>query len=231
MNTYKELSFEGDKSVLDEFKRLAPSFANGDWKYEKTEGLSDYIMFAYYGKKAKQAEVSIYYGENSWREGFIRVGNIVPLGESSLTITEYNEVLDLFYKEIIEPNQRKIQNLVILFSKSDEFNPLECISEKALKKLEAFCNNANKNTGASHPCDEERWFDFICQTVDDQRTFDYDTLSKFLMDEEYWGKRPSDGAESMGRFAWDERHAGDLALEYDSFVRILQHYNDWKQRA
>lgn len=46
-----------------------------------------------------------------------------------------------------------------------------------------------RTTGSSHPCDEERWFDFICQTVDDGRVFDYDTLSKFLQDEEYWGKK------------------------------------------
>ena len=100
-----------------------------------------------------------------------------------------------------------------------------------MKRLEAFCNSANKTTGSSHPSDEKRWFDFICQTVEDSQTFDYDTLLRFLMDEEYWGKRSLDNVESMGRFAWDEQHASELALEYDNYVRILQYYNNnWKRR-
>lgn len=73
---------------------------------------------------------------------------------------------------------------------SDQFDPLSCISETALEKLESFCNAANKSTGSHHPCDEERWFDFICQTVEDERLMDYSIFSNFLMDEEYWGNHP-----------------------------------------
>ena len=107
---------------------------------------------------------------------------------------------------------------------SGRFNPLDYISESALNKLTLFCNAANKSTGSSHPCDEERWFDFICQTVDDGRVFDYDTLSKFLQDEEYWGKKEKEFLGVIGQFAWSEENAEELASEYDNYVRILQYY-------
>ena len=230
MRIYKELSFVGDKPALDAFKRKAPSFARGDWKYSQSEEMADYIAFAYLGSKVDQAEVSIYYGQDTWRQGYIRVGNIVPLRKNQLSIEEYNAVLDLFYNEIIVPNQACLEELEIIGPESDAFDPLMYISNEALAKLERFCNSANKSTGSSHPSDEERWFDFICQTVDDNQTFDFDTIFRFLMDEDYWGKKENGFIGVMGRFAWDEEQAGKLATEYDNYVRFLQYYKDKKWR-
>ena len=93
-----------------------------------------------------------------------------------------------------------------------------------IDKLKAFCNGANKSTGSSHPCDQERWFDFICQTVDDGMMFDYSTLADFLQDESYWGKKDPGFLGVMGSFAWDEEHAYQLAAEYENACILLQYY-------
>ena len=85
-------------------------------------------------------------------------------------------------------------------------------------------NNANKSTGSSHPFDQERWFDFICQTVDDDRIFDYTTLANFLQDETYWGKKSEEFIGVIGEFSWDEEHAYELASEYERACEILQYY-------
>lgn len=71
---------------------------------------------------------------------------------------------------------------------NDIFEPTTIISKVALEKLKVFCILANKSTGSSRPSDRERWFDFICQTVDDGKMFKYSTLANFLQDEKYWGK-------------------------------------------
>ena len=230
MYIYKELSFVGDKRSLDEFKRKAPSLASGDWKYTQSDRMKDYIAFDYLGNKVEQAEVSIFYGRDSWREGYIKVGNIVPLSKEQLSIKEYNSVLDLFYSEVIAPNQTKLEGIRIVGPETDVFDPLKYISAEALKKLERFCNGANKTTGSSHPSDEKRWFDFICQTVDDNKTFNYDTIFRFLMDEDYWGKKDPSFIGAMGHFAWDEVHAEELATEYDNYVRFLKYYKNKKSQ-
>lgn len=230
MHIYKELSFVGNKPALDNFKAIAPTLARGNWKYEHNDRMMDYIAFDYLGDKADQAKVSIYYGKDSWRQGYIKVGNIVPLQKNQLSIEEYNTVLDLFYEEVIVPNLSKLQGLRIIGPESDIFDPLKYISKEALNKLERFCNAANKSTGSSHPCDEERWFDFICQTVEDDRTFDYDTIYRFLMDEDYWGKKEEGFIGAVGHFAWDEEHADELATEYDNYVRILTYYRDKRRQ-
>lgn len=228
MHIYKELSFCGDKPALDEFKKNAPSFVTGDWEYSRSNRMRDYIAFDYLGNQVNQAEVSIYYGSESWRQGYIKVGNIVPLQKNQLTIDEYNAILDLFYKEIIVPNLTRLTGITVYGPESDEFNPLNYISLVALKKLELFCDTANKSTGSSHPSDEERWFEFICQTVDDDRIFDYDTIFRFLIDEDYWGKKDPSFIGAMGHFAWDEEHAIELATEYDNYVRFLKYYKNKK---
>ena len=228
MRIYKELSFVGEKQVLDRFKQEAKLFARCDWKHSYSERMKDYIVFDYLGDKAEHAEISIYCGPDSWRKGYIKVGNIVPLDKNQLTIDEYNTLLDLFYTEVIVPNIEKIEGVKVVGPESDLFDPLKYISKDALNKLVLFCNGANKTTGASHPCDEQRWFDFICQTVDDDRVFDYDTLFRFLVDEEYWGKKSQGFIGAVGHFAWDEEHAEKLATEYDNYVRLLKFYKTKK---
>ena len=193
-------------------------------KPKRNQMLKDYILADYVGDQAPHAEVSIYYGKDTWRDGYVKVCNIVPLQKNQLTIEEYNQLLDLFYNDIAKVYGQTHDDIKVVGPSSGRFNPLDYISESALNKLTLFCNAANKSTGSSHPCDEERWFDFICQTVDDGRVFDYDTLSKFLQDEEYWGKKEKGFLGVIGQFAWSDENAQELASEYDNYVRILQYY-------
>lgn len=230
MHVYKELSFVGDKPSLDAlFSEIYDVFPAGWIKPKSNRLLKDYIVADYIGDLAPHAEVSIYYGAETWREGYIKVGNIVPLEKNQLTIDEYNKILDLFYSDIVEPYRKKHADIKVLGPTSDQFDPLDYITKEALDKLERFCNAANKSTGSSHPCDEERWFDFICQTVDDKRVFDYDTLFKFLMDEDYWGRKENGFLGVMGRFAWSEENAEELASEYENYVQILQYYKETRR--
>lgn len=227
MHMYKELIFIGDKPELDNLAKNIYNVFPTNWiKPKSNQMLKNYILADYIGEEAPHAEVSIYYGKETWRDGYVKVTNIVPLQKNQLTIDEYNQVLDLFYNDIARVYGDTHGGIKVVGPSSDQFDPLDYISEDALKKLTLFCNLANKSTGASHPCDEERWFDFICQTVDDGKIFDYDTLFKFLQDEEYWGKKENGFLGVIGHFAWSEEHAGDLALEYDNYVRILQYYKN-----
>lgn len=226
MRIYKELSFIGNKTELDNLAKNIYNVFPEDWiKPQKNQGSENYILADYVGDKAPHAEASIYYGKDTWRDGFVKVCNIVPLQKNQLTIDEYNQVLDLFYNDVAKAYGQKHDDIKIVAPSSGYFNPLDYISKDALLKLTIFCNTANKSTGSLHPCDEERWFDFICQTVDDERTFDYDTIFEFLQDEEYWGKKKG-VLGVIGKFAWNEENAEELATEYDNYVRILMYYKN-----
>ncbi|MBQ7574206.1 MAG: hypothetical protein IJT23_08100 [Clostridia bacterium] len=224
MKTYRELYFKGTSQQLRKFTKQIGNFVIGDWRQvECTEQLRDYISFDYIGSAVDNARVFIDV-EQHIETGQLRVDNIVPLEKNQLSIDEYNAVLIQFYNDIIKPYKENGADVDISQPTDDIFNPLSVISETALKKLEQFCYCANKSTGSSHPCDEERWFDFICQTVDDGMEFSCDDLAKFLKDETYWGEKPKDFIGVVGKFAWNEEHAHKLASEYEALCNILHYY-------
>lgn len=224
MKTYRELYFKGTEKQLFEFVNQIGRYAVGDWRLEKkSERWKDYLFFDYVGELVEKARVSIYVG-NEISKGELRVGNIVPLEKNELSVDEYNTVLLKFYDDVIKPYKEFGTELSILQPSDDIFDPTSVISETALKKLKSFCSAANKSTGASHPCDQERWFDFVCQTVDDGKMFDYSTLASFLQDENYWGEKPDGFIGVMGKFAWDEEHAYELAAEYENLCEVLSYY-------
>ncbi|ELC8385788.1 hypothetical protein QYB55_000916 [Clostridium perfringens] len=224
MKTYRELYFKGTSSQLAKFVSEVRKFVVGNWEVEKqTERWKDYLFIDYIGEEIDKARISIYIGNIS-KENQLKVNNIIPLEKNELNVDEYNCILMKFYEEVIKPYEESGAEIEILKPSNDEFEPLSVISEEALRKLKAFCNGANKSTGSSHPCDQERWFDFICQTVDDGMMFDASTLATFLQDESYWGKREDEFIGVIGMYAWDEEKAYELALEYENLSGIVQYY-------
>lgn len=124
--------------------------------------MREYLLFNYIENEVDKAQVSIFFGNRN-DVTKLKVTNIVPTIKAELKISEYNKVLHKFYEDVIRPY--KADNYYIQISEltSYEFNPLTFISSNALAKLKTFNVNANKSIGASHPCDKERWFEFICQ--------------------------------------------------------------------
>ena len=90
--------------------------------------LRDYILFDYQGVEVSKAEVSILYGNDTYMQGYINVTNIVPLEKSRLSTNEYNNILMVFYRDIIEPYGKDHPKLRIEGPTSDLFNPLTHIS-------------------------------------------------------------------------------------------------------
>lgn len=70
MRIYKELIFEGDKSVLDHLNSSIYEVFPKTWiKPKDSYLLKDYIVADYVGNAVPRAEVSIYYGSDTWRKG------------------------------------------------------------------------------------------------------------------------------------------------------------------
>ncbi len=225
MKIYSELYFSGTSQRLKTFVEEIKNYIKGDWKEEQDERWKEYLTIDYTGDVVDKARVSIYLGDDL-KNGQLKVGNIVPLEKSSLNVEEYNAILNKFNRDIIEPYKRSNHDVDISELSSDEFDPLTVISNTALNKLKKFCNQANKSTGSSHSCDQERWYDFICQTVDDGRMFDYSTLAKFLQDESYWGAKKEGFIGVMGHYAWDSEQAYELADEYEAACSVLNYYKN-----
>lgn len=226
MEVYRELYFKGTKEQLKDFIDNIGKYAVNDWFLEKTsKRWENYMFFNYIGTEVEKSKVSIYIGDID-KESELFVGNIVPIEKSSLSIDEYNAVLLKFYHDIIQPYSTDNKDLTIIPPSNDKFDPLNFVTKEALRKLKKFCSMANKATGSSHPSDREIWFDFICQTVDDGRMFDYDLLARFLQDKEYWGKKDANFNGVIGDYAWSQEQAYKLANEYEYACEVLEYYKN-----
>ena len=221
MKIYKELCFYGSEEDFRAFANGVSKYIPSDWGCPKTNPNADQLVFAYLGLKEEPAH--LYLCKSKYQDKpCYRVTNIVPTKVNDLSIEQYNRILDIFYRDIITPYVKDGIPLQVDEPTSDRFDPLTVVSIVALDKLISFCTNANKSTGSTHPLDKERWFAFICQTVEDGKMFNADTLAQFLQDEDFWNSHPSIHKHQSA--TWDEDTAYELASDYELACDIIKYY-------
>lgn len=140
-------------------------------------------------------------------EGYY-VPNIVPLESGQLSHSQYNAILDDFVENIASDVAAKHGFKISTTSGHQSIE--DWVSEDAAIKLRRFSSAANKSTGASHPADERRWFDFIVSVHRSGQRLDADQLARWLHE--------ADG--------WDERTAHDLAGRFEGAVALLKFYDE-----
>lgn len=135
------------------------------------------------------------------------VPNIVPLEYGSLTFAQYNSILADFITRIVEPVVDKF-GFKIATTKPEQMLD-DWVSPDTAVKLRRFSGAANKSTGASHPLDERRWFDFLVAAHRSGDKLDADRLARWLHEVEGWGE------DSAHKLAGDFENSLDLLAYYD----------------
>jgi hypothetical protein len=135
------------------------------------------------------------------------VPNIVPLENGNLTFVQYNAVLADFIAHIVEPVAHRYDFTI---TTTQSIQVLEdWVSADAAIKLRRFSGAANKSTGASHPMDERRWFDFLIAIHRAGDELGPDRLARWLHEAE----------------GWDEDTAHKLAGDFENGLALLAHYD------
>lgn len=131
------------------------------------------------------------------------VPNITPAQTSQLTIAEYNAVLVDFAQTVAKPIGRRFGFTVAISSAVKSLE--DWLTPEAAASLRRFSSAANKSTGASHPLDERRWFDFIIAVHRTEKRIASDHLARWLNQVE----------------GWDEQSAQELAAEFERGIGLL----------
>lgn len=146
-----------------------------------------------------------------WQEKLgYRIANIVPLETDEFTFEQYNRVLKDFATRIGAP--AAMDGGFEIQTTKDALDLEDLADPHVAKLLTVFSNLANKSTGASHPKDRERWFDFVCAARRAPKRPSSDQLARWLHEIERW---PSDRAH-------------DLARDYEYSLDLLDH-NDQRR--
>ena len=140
-------------------------------------------------------------------EGY-KVPNVVPKAYGELTITQYNAILNDFIARVAAAVTKTLGLTVKTTLAHQSVDDL--LSPDAALKLKRFSGAANKSTGASHPLDEKRWFDFIVAVHRADRQISAGTLARWL--------------QEVGE--WDEESAHRLAGNFETSLGLLAHYDN-----
>ena len=81
------------------------------------------------------------------------------------------------------------------------------VSTASAQRLRSFSGGANKSTGSSHPCDKQRWYDFVVSVHKNNDFLPASTLERWLIEEGGWG----------------ENQASELAIEYEQELGLLKY--------
>ena len=113
-----------------------------------------------------------------------RVANVVPIERGRLGVHGYNDALQGFLQEVVEP-AREAYGIEIEAS-SREQTMTDWTSKEAADALRLFSVAANMSTGADHPADEARWWKFVIADHRAQGTLRAELLRQWLVEADRW---------------------------------------------
>lgn len=112
------------------------------------------------------------------------VVNIIPLEVHQLGVADYNDLLNDFIDRVVVPASKEFQ---FDFHYTERLQTLtDWISEDAADALHKFSLAANKSTGAGHPSDRRRWFEFLSAVYENHAKLDTELLGRWLVEVENW---------------------------------------------
>ena len=135
------------------------------------------------------------------------LSHVLPLDDSPNPFKpdQFNAIADEFHTRFLRPLEEKGAIFILNFAGTID---LEVdLGSELYRKLSTFSAAANKSTGSCHPCDRERWFEFIVSFSRADVDLPTPTLQRWLIEEEKWSAKAAD----------------ELALEFEFGVGLLKH--------
>ena len=217
---YREIYFRGSREQLRYLVDHLPKYANEKWVHRvDTDILSNYLLFRYldHGSNAI-AEVSIYYGDDNLNQGELRVGNIVPLNKDVLSVEEYNEMLMLFYSDVVAPYKSDNGIPFITEPSTDTFDLHQVMSDESYGILVRFIRLINKEGKGDYlnSLEEPLWHDFVYHTYEDGRELGEEDLLYAFLDEDF--------LRDIGSEKMDTERAEKLVHRYEIEFKMLEYY-------
>ena len=214
LEVFQALSLKERNGHQQKIREAIIQHLTGGWQHapdtedalrQKLQGDQESIQILYTGPNLPECQLSLL-GEN---QGY-KLINIFPTENGQFSTSQYNQILQSFYEDVIEP---AITGKAITAEISEPACTIDhWITPKAAKALKQFSAGANKSSGIAHPYDEKKWHEFIASAYRGGTTLTEQILQQWLK---------KDG--------WDEPHACMLASNYIDGVSLLS--TDDRQRG
>lgn len=206
MQTYKDVFISGDRHFdISKFIEDVTNNLNESWKrvYEEDSKPSGEQAFSFQRSSDPVLPAA---GLRIFRknEGEWFIPNIVPIEYGQLSYEEYNQVITEFYEKFLTVAAEK--HPITLEITSGELKAENVLGSSGARLLQTFSDSANKSTGAAHPNDRERWFNFIIEVSRLKKCVDTYDFQRLL---EHHG--------------WSSEQAISLSLQFEFGHDLLNH--------
>jgi hypothetical protein len=212
VEVFRDLYLRGPVARRSDLRQALIAAAEDPWYYDPDRSAAigrnatDADILAFGRKASNDLRAA---GLTLWsRDDGYYVPNIVPIEFGELGIAQYNAILADFIERIVRPVAPQFDYRIDATEARQDLE--DWTSADAARKLRVFSAAANKSTGASHPMDQRRWFDFIIAVHDCRKTIGTDHLIRWLHEIE----------------GWDEESAHELAGQYETALSLLQRYDE-----
>ena len=138
----------------------------------------------------------------------LKIGNIVTAGVASLTIDDYNRILNLFYRQCVSHIIRNKEVKVTITASVNDIRKLA--GDDTYEALLNWVQNCSPVTRKSDSCDFTRWADFVCTAFDEGSQLNSGLLQRWLIEERGWK---------------DDETTKQVAINYENCLSILEHYD------
>ena len=118
------------------------------------------------------------------REDGYEVVNIVPLEADELGVSGYNDILNDFIERVVGPASQELEFQLGVTPRKQTIT--DWTSDEVASALHMFSVCANKSTGAGHPADRKRWFEFLRAAHAANTKLDAELLGRWLVEAEDW---------------------------------------------
>lgn len=134
--------------------------------------------------------------------GQLRLSNIVSREMYELEIGKSNDLLEEFYRGILEPCAERMGIRIVLTSEDKDLS--HWLTDAAAGKFRRFSASANKRAGYLLAIDRERWLEFVLTAHRERSKLDAATLRRWLIEIEGWSPEVAD------RLAGEYAFGGEL---------------------
>jgi hypothetical protein len=212
MKVFREMEIKGSGTALMELIASIEKMLDRGWSrdHEREEKVNSGVstpMYCFSCTEGPNREAAALW--LAWRgSDTLYIANIIPQRLDQLSFDQYNVVAEEFYDHFAKPAAERL-GLEHVIS-SAEKNIEDWVSTSTASKLMTFSRAANKQTGSSHPLDQQRWMDFLVAAHTEATTLDSTTLARWLVENE----------------GWPEDVAYDLSVEYEFGRSLLEFYDE-----
>ena len=143
------------------------------------------------------------------REDGYEVVNIVPLEAGELGVSGYNDILNDFIERVVGHASRELEFDVGVTPRKQSIT--DWTSDEVASALHTFSVCANKSTGAGHPADRKRWFEFLFAAHAANTRLDAELLGRWLVEAEKWPPEVAYDLVDRYQYSMDLLKSGAIA--------------------